>query len=327
MNRIKTILTSLLLVFAFTTVSEAQLKKLAQSGFQFLKIDVGARASSMAGAMTLSSYDANTVFYNPAGLGRMNMQFDFMANNTQWIADIQYNAIAGAYNAGDLGTFGLHFLFVDYGEIIGTRVAQNDQGFVETGNVDVGAYSLGLSYSRNLSEQFTIGGTVKFVSQKLGSNLMPNESTKENSASGISFDFGTIFYPGWESFRFGMSVRNFGAELEYEQESFELPLTFTAGVAMNVFDLSAIEDQTLLISLDVVHSRDYTERISLGAEYILYNMIALRGGYNSNHDIESFSAGLGMFYEFTGLKVKVDYSYSAMKYFDGVNRFTVGFSF
>lgn len=327
MKKLKILIQTFLIVVVISLPVQSQVKKVAQTGLQFLKIDVGARASSLAGAMTLAGYDANAVFYNPAGIGRMDKKLDVMFNNTQWIADIKYNSVAVAYTLEDIGTFALQGLFADYGDIVGTRVAGNEQGYITTGNIDVNALSVGLSYARNLSEKFTIGGTVKYVSQSLGNNLMPDGSTKDNKVSGAAFDFGTIYYPGWKSLRFGFSVRNFAKEFEYEKESFELPLTFNIGVAMNVFDLVDINNQSLLVSIDAVHPRDYSERVKLGAEYILLDMVALRVGYKTNHDIEGLSAGLGLFYTIADVDVKVDYSYSTMEYFDAVNRFTVGFSF
>ena len=52
-----------LLIAMFTTPAFSQLKKVAQTGLQFLKIETGARAAAMGGAMTLSGYDAFAVFY------------------------------------------------------------------------------------------------------------------------------------------------------------------------------------------------------------------------------------------------------------------------
>ena len=327
MKILKILIQAFFLIALITMPVQSQVKKVAQTGIQFLKIDVGARASSMAGAMTLTGYDANAVFYNPAGIARMNYKTDVMFNNTQWIADIKYNSIAAAYTVEDIGTFAIQGLFADYGDIMGTRVASNEQGYISTGNLSVNAYCFGLSYARSLSEKFTVGGTVKYVSQSLGNSLMPDGSTKENKVSGAAFDFGTIYYPGWKSFRFGFSIRNFAKEFEYEKESFELPLTFNIGFAMDLFDFVDIKNQSLLFSIDAVHPRDYSERLKFGAEYTLLHMVALRVGYKTNHDIESFSAGIGLFYEISGVNIKADYSYSSMEFFDAVNRFTVGFSF
>lgn len=327
MKKLKIVINLLILIAVFATPANAQLKKLAQTGLQFLKMDVGARAGAMGGAMTNVAYDANSMFYNPAGIGRIEYGADVLLNNTQWIADISYNSFAAAYTLEGIGTFGVHGLFTDYGDIVGTRVFANDDGYIETGDVNVSGYSFGLSYARNLSDRFTIGGTVKFIGQSLGSNLMTDGSTKDNKVSGVAFDFGTIFYPGWESFRFGMSVRNFGPELKYEKEAFEAPLTFTIGAAFDFLDMFQVEDQELLIAIDLIHPRDYTERVHFGAEYIFMDVLALRAGYKSNYDNEGLTFGAGLFYEVSGVNIKVDYSYGAMEFFDAVNRFTVGFSF
>lgn len=311
-----------------SSVSFPQMKKVAQSGLQFLKIETGARAAAMGGAMTVADYDANAVFYNAAGIGRISNTTDIMFNNTQWIAGIQYNSAAVAHSFGNIGSFAVSMIYADYGnDIMGTRVANNDQGYITTGNLNVGAYDIGISYARNISEQFTIGGTIKYLEQHLGSNLMPDGSTEENKVNGYAFDFGTIYYPGIKSFRFGMSVNNFSKAFRYQQEAFSLPLTFNIGIAMNVMDLIDIQDQSLLIDVDAVHPNDYTERMRFGAEYSYKGIFLGRVGYVTNNDIEGLSAGLGLRYDVVGINLKVDYSYSDMKFFKSVNRFSIGFAF
>jgi hypothetical protein len=251
-----------------------------------------------------------------------------MLNTTQWIADIKYNSAAVAYTFKNIGTFGLSVLYADYGkDIMGTMVANNAQGYVTTGYLDVSAYDIGLSYARNITDQFTVGGTVKYLYQHLGDNTMPDGTIKKNAISGYGFDFGTIFYPGFKSFRFGISVNNFAKSFTYEQESFALPLTFTIGIAMNVFDFVDIQNQSLLIAVDAIHPNDYAERMRLGAEYTFLNMFMARVGYVSNDDVEGMSAGFGVKYDIAGLGLKFDYSYSSMKFFQGVNRFSFGFNF
>jgi hypothetical protein len=276
------ILLSVLAIVAFFINPAYSQNKVAQTGLQFLKVDPNARAAGMGSAVNQASYDASAMFYNPAGMSKNVKEFDFLANQTQWIADINYTSLALAKTFEDIGTFGLHAIITDYGDII---------------------------------------------YQQLGSNLMPDGTTKENKVDGFGFDFGTIYYPGWHSFRFGVSARNFGGELTYEKESFELPLTFTIGVAMDVMDFVETENQTLLITIDAVHPRDFGERIHFGLEYTFLSMFAVRGGYKANYDIEDFSLGVGFFKDIGDVLVKIDYAYTNMEFFDGVNRLTVGFGF
>ncbi len=257
--------------------------------------------------------------------------WDFFATRTNWIADISYSAGALAKDLGNLGTIGINFVGTDYGDnIIGTRVASTEEGYIETGNLDIGAYAIGLSYARSLTNKFKFGVQIKYAHQHLGENLISEEENKivQNRVNGLGYDIGTIFYPGYKSFRFAMSIRNFSSQFKYEEEAFELPLTFRIGMAMDVLDLI---DETgihsFLLSVDALHPRDHTERIHIGGEYWYNEIIALRTGYKTNYDEEGLSLGFGLRYEFSGINLKVDYSYSQMGVFENVNRITIGGEF
>jgi len=182
----------LLLVFlttVFIMPAHSAIKKLAQTGLQFLEIDVSARAAAMGGAFMMVGDDANAMFYNPAGIAKMQSGMDLFASRTQWIADISYNAGGIVKDFGNLGTFGVSFITANYGDIIGTRVSSTEKGFSETGNLNVGAYAVGLSYARSLTNKFTVGGQIKFAAQNLGKNLFSNGSTVNSKVSGLAFDF------------------------------------------------------------------------------------------------------------------------------------------
>ena len=327
------IILALFLCVFLVSPTQAKMKKLAQTGYQFLKIGLSARAEAMGGAFTLVGNDANSVFYNPAGLSHMQSTVEVNFNSVQWIADINYNAFSAAYNMGNIGVFAVHFAAVDYGDIIGTRVAESEQGYVETGDVDVGAYYGGIAYSRQLTNKFFVGGQVKYVAEKLGSNLISPAGTAEqisdNKTSGLAFDFGTIYYTGIQSVRVGINIRNFSREIEYQKYGFQMPLTFQIGLAMDMLDLLSEEhaNHSFVMALDAIHPRDYTERINVGAEYWFMGMIALRGGYKFNHDTENLTAGVGFKKDFAGKNIILDYCFTNTDYFDSVNRISLGISF
>jgi hypothetical protein len=328
MNKRSLFIIIIFLISISVIPGHSTIKKLAQTGLQFLEIDINARAAAMGGAYIMIGQDATAMFYNPAGVARMQSNFDVIASRTQWFADISYSAGGIAKNFGSWGTVGLSFITADYGEIIGTRVASTEKGFTETGSVDVGAYVVGLTYAKGLTEKFTVGGQVKYASQHLGENLLSDGTTVNNEVSGLAFDFGTIFYPGFKSFRFGMSIRNFSPEFKYQQEGFQLPLTFLIGFGMDMLDfLGEHENSSLLLGIDAQHPRDYTERVHVGLEYTYQNLISLRGGYKYNYDEEGLTAGVGFNIQSGNLGFKVGYSYSEFGVFDGINRFDVGFTF
>lgn len=326
-----------LIIFLAVSSGFAQ-KKLAQTGFQFMSVGTDARATAMAEAFTTVDGSSICMNYNPAGLASVNSFIDLSFSSMQWIADIKYNAgtLALNYKKGHYGVFGFSFLSVDYGNFEWTRVAENEDGYEDIGdllgNPKPNAYAFGLSYARQLTDKFSVGGQVKYVYQNLGSSFAPvytEEDTimekKKYDLDVLAFDFGTIYRTGFRSLVFGMTVRNFSREIKYEKESFQLPLTFKIGIAMDAFDLVPFssEYQKMIISIDAVHPRSYPEYLSIGAEYSFMDKIFLRGGYLSSHDEYDFSAGIG----FQLFGFGVNYSYTPFEVFDDINRITFNFSF
>lgn len=302
--------------------------KLAQAGFQFLKMDMATRAAGMGGSYITVNNDASAMFYNPAGLAYMEPKLDLFISHTQWIADIAYLGGGVAVNLGNWGTVGASWMTADYGEIIGTIRSDYGIGYVETGQLDVGAYSFGLSYAKSLTDKFSIGGQIKYCHQSLGQTTMdPSGTIHTNSLSTLAYDFGTIYYPGFKSFRFGMVIRNFAPELSYEIEKFELPITFTIGASMDVLDLFGQHENSIVMSVDAVHPRDYTERLNIGTEYTLMKTFSLRAGYKFNYDNEGLTAGFGFKQKLANCTLDFGYAYQPMTYFNAVHRLSFGFSY
>ncbi len=313
-------------------------RKLAQTGFQFLSVGTEARAAAMADAFTTVAGYSNSIYYNPANLARSNAFLDVALSRNQWIADIVYNAgsLAVRPAGGEFGTFAVSLLSVDYGDFLGTRVDQTtDEGYVDTGVFSPTAYAVGLGYAKSLSDRFSVGGHVKYTSQALGSSALPvgnaaggvTEDVK-NELGTFAFDFGTFYQTAIKSLAFGMTVRNFSQEVEFQRESFQLPLTFRIGISMNVLDFFMAENRehSFLVSIDAIHPRDYSEQLNIGGEYTFKKLIAVRGGYFYNYDEQDLTAGFGI-QKFSGTRgFAIDYAYTPFGVFDSVSRFTVRFS-
>jgi hypothetical protein len=319
-----------LLIFVLSFNAYAD-DKVAQAGCGFLDVGAGARACGMGEAFTVLGQDATALFYNPAGIGEIDANIDLCAGVTQWISDIQYLYVAIVYNADLWGKFGFSLIAPDYGDIFGTRVTEGGSGFENTGLLDVSAFCAGVSYAREFTDKFTVGLQIKYVSQHLGENdftviedVDTSVVTRQNEISTLSYDFGLLFYPGFKSFAFGMSVRNFSPRVTYERIGFELPLTFTLGVGMDILDFfGEYSDYSLNVGLEGIHPRDWGEQYNIGAELSFKDMLFLRAGYKFNAYAEGLNAGIGI-----GLAgVRIDYSYSENELYDMVNRASAGFSF
>jgi len=315
--------------------AQVDLDKVGQSTMNFQLVSVSARASALGEAFYAVCSGAEALFFNPAGVTEMKKMYDVDLMYTGWIAGISYAGGAFAWSLGDVGTIGLSALTVDYGTIHATRLLTastqtQDVAYEDMGDMgNVGAYSFGLSYARALSKEFSIGGTARYTGQNLGESWL-DSGTKQNSASVLVFDVGVKYFTGFRSFRFGMAFRNFSGQVKREQIEEQLPLTFTIGAAMDMLDLVNPEhsqETSMTFGVDFMHSNNYSERVNMGIEYTMMGMFALRGGFQTNRDVASWSAGIGFFTSIEDYNLRFDYSYSQMKYFNGVNRFSLGFSF
>lgn len=332
MKKLFCILLAVALGGSFVTQAHGQIsmKKLGQSTMNFLAVSISPRATSMGNAYTALSRGAEATFYNPAGLAHLSSGYSAMVSRTQWIADINYTAAAIARSFGNTGSFGLSVLSVDYGDIQGTQLLSrtDPQGFEKTGAVNnVGAYAIGLTYARQISSQFAIGGEVQFASQQLGDNPVMGTTNKENK---LVYNFGIDFQTGYKSLNFAMAIRNFASSVKYEEITAQLPLNFAFGISMNAMDLFMEEDASpaqFIVSTEFSHPNNYTERVNLGGELVLMDIFRLRTGYQFNRDIGNFSGGFGIAPTFGNNRLELNYSYIDTDIFGGVNQFSIIASF
>jgi hypothetical protein len=312
--------------------AQTEIKKVGQSTMGFLNVSLVPRAAGMANTFTATSEGVGSLMYNPAGLAGVSAGTELLVTNTQWIADINYTTGMIGHSLGTVGTVGVSVLAVDYGDIQGAELlSQSDpEGYRETALLNPGAYAFGLGYARQISDRFSMGGQLQYVTQSLGETELRSGMT-ENRVSKLTGNFGVKFFPGFESFRFAMSIRNFSTQAKYEEVGAQLPLTFAVGVGMDILDVirpDHSDGTSFLISSEFLHPNNYTERVNIGGEYTLIGgLIALRGGYQFNRDVQGLSGGFGLAPELGGTEARIDYSYTDMAVFSGVNRFSLGISF
>ncbi|MBN1997130.1 PorV/PorQ family protein [candidate division KSB1 bacterium] len=284
MKKISLYVGIIFLIYGMGTAQE--FAKVGTAGAQFLKIGVGARGTAMGEAYDAICNDATSIFWNPAGLAFVKKQ-SATFSHANWLADIKYDAGAYAYSLGPAGVVGVSFAYLNSGDIEETTVEMQEG----TGNYfTAGNLMFGASYARMLTDRFSIGGNVKYVEEKLA----------DEKASAWGIDVGILYFTGFKSLRLGMSIRNFGPELQFSgkyrdydngnwvidpatknpQEKsylpYHLPMTFKISVA---YDLVEQENTFLTVGADLAHPNDNVEKLNLGAELTLMKILALRLGY------------------------------------------------
>lgn len=322
-----------------STVAFGQLmkrQKLAQTGMKFLSTSTDARVSALGSAATAFEVNSSSMFYNPAGMAFLGSFTNVSLGQVQWIANINYAYGSAAFNPanGLYGVFGVSVLAVDYGDFRGTIRDPGEQGFIDTGIFSPSAMAIGFGYAKALSTQFSVGGNIKYVTQDLGKSIIGfdselNYKEKSYSKDVLAYDFGVLYRTGFKSLNFGMCIRNFSQEVTYEDEGFQLPLTFKIGFSMNILDFFPAFNSkmhSLLIAADAVHPRDYPEQVNFGVEYLFVRTFALRLGYSTPNDEHNLSTGIGLQKSFRNYMLALDYAYTPFEAFEDVHRFSLQFS-
>ena len=314
------------------------LTKTGTSAASFLKIGVGTRAIGMGGAFAATANDLSAMYWNPAGLAGLYAS-EATFNNIQWFADVNVNFAAAATYLGGLGTLGVGVTVMGMGEME-VRSLEAPTGTGERFNA--GAMAIGLSFGRNLTDQFSIGFTAKYV----------REYIWNSSATGFAVDIGTMYrIPVLNELRLGASICNFGTKMkmegrdaiivtqiggsggnlintDVELDEYDLPLVFRVGLAA---DLVKSEESRLTAAVDAIHPNDNTEYLNTGIEYGWNETVFLRGGWKSlfERDTEQgFTIGLGLHYRVAGVVgLRVDYAYQDWGRLTSVQYVSLGVQF
>ena len=337
----KYILVILGLVLACNPNIQAQgVTKVGTTAASFLGIDVGPRANAMGGASVSIANDASAMYWNPAGIARLN-NVDAMFCNARWIADLSFNYAGIVLPLGNFGNVGVNATFLTMDEMERTTIAQPEG----TGELfDAASYAFGLTYARSLTDQFSIGISAKYI----------NERLYNSSAGGFALDVGALFDTRFHGVMLGMSISNYGSKMQLDgrnlqiqhdidpgtngnnaninarlqTDNFDLPLLFRVGVSMDV--LKGALNSNLIVSADALHPSDDVESLNLGAEYTFNDLISLRVGYKNlgaKDTEQGLNYGAGLHYVVAGTIMNFDYAYIGFGDLNAVHMFSVRLGF
>ena len=177
----------------------------------FLDIGVGARALGMGGAYTALADDANALYWNPAGLSKLEKR-EFTASHAEMFVSTRLDFLAYAHPTSQ-GTFAAGLTYLSQGKIEG----RDGLGRPMAG-YDASDTALSLGYARKL-EAADLGATFKYLRSHIGSS----------EAQGVAVDVGTKRAFGRVSV--GAALRNLGPGLKFADQRNDLPLRLAVGAA------------------------------------------------------------------------------------------------
>ena len=323
-----------------TSYGGSELKKVATSAANWLKLETGTRAIGMGGAYVAMGTGISGVPYNPASIAFIDNKDGFFSQ-TQYIADITYNVLGFAQNMNQEGTdfIGVHIFSLNSGPMDVTTAWYPD-GTGES--FDFTGLCIRASYARRLTDRLRIGITGKYIREQIYTTHMQT----------FAFDIGSNFNTGIYGFVFGMSISNLGPEAKFQGEGtyiqvpdtldvtgqlqritepFPLPMTLRIGLANNLVgpesEISQSDNHRLTVAVDAINPIDYVLYGTIGMEYSWKEMLYARAGFRMGHDTAKWSLGGGFRVNGEGYKVGLDYAYVNYDVLEFTHQFGINFEF
>jgi len=313
------------------------------NGAAELLIPVGTRFIGMGGAGTAMATGVEALYYNPAGAARMNNSVDVYISHMSYIADIGVDYGAVSANIEGFGVLSLALKSLSIGDIPVTTT-QNPDGTGQKFSPQF--FTLGLTYSRQLSDRVSVGLTTNLISEHMG----------DVSATGVGFNIGVVYanLGSIDGLDIGIAVKNIGEQMTFEGSglltqatvegqnrppqyyqiqaaSFELPSSIEFGMG---YRRSFAGDNSIRISGGFQSQNFSDDEYLVGVEYAYQDLFFLRGGYDfaqqSSADREYIfgpSFGAGIHSAVGSVDLTFDYAFRSVNVFNGNHVFSVMLGF
>jgi hypothetical protein len=329
-----------LLAFLLVHAGAFGQSKVGTTAGQFLSISVGPRAAAMGGAYVASNEDVTSLYWNPGAVAQAG-KTQLLFSNTDWLVGTKFRWFGFLLSLDEQNAVGVSLTQLDYGEEDVTTVALPNGTGERWSAQDL---SVAVTYSRRLTDRFSMGGSVKYIDQRVW-----NES-----ATAFAFDLGLLFVTGFNNMRLGVAMSNFGGEMKLDgrdllqrvdidpansgsnkalvgslkTDPWPIPLSFRVGVAMDVYK---DEMWRLTLASDALMPNDNDGSVNVGGEFGWSDMVFLRGGYKSvfgQGKEDGLCLGAGLKYAATGIgALEFHYAWTQFGAFGNLNTIALGFSF
>ena len=301
--------------------------KVATTAGNWLKLETGARGVGMAGAMVAAGTGVSAITYNPASIGFVKGS-ELYYSKTNYLAGISHSSMAYGTQVTPTDFIAFHLFSFNSGKMDVTNAFFPDGTGEE---FDVTGLSLRGTYAKILTDRLKFGVSIKYIRETIYTTAMQT----------FAIDLGSNFDTGIYGIILGMSVTNFGPDVQFSGEGLEqqvadtlsvdgtlskltdefpIPMSFRLGIKKDVFNNSI---HKLTVAMDGVNPVDYVVTGNIGLEYSWLETAYVRGGTHLNHDTASFTMGAGIKIG----NIFVDYAYADYGILDNTNQFGLRFGF
>ncbi len=202
----------------------------------FLTISPDARHAALGDAGAATSSDANAAYWNPAKLVFIEKSYGGAVSYTPWLGkiinDMWISYLSGFYKITREQAVGFGFKYFDLGDIFFRDVLNEPLG-----DFNPRELSLDFTYSRLLTEQFSVGLTGRYVHSNLTGSFS-NNGVDAQPGNSVAADIGVYYtkpLKGAKTNSLSMAavISNIGAKLTYSDNDNKdfLPTNLRVGAA------------------------------------------------------------------------------------------------
>jgi hypothetical protein len=295
-----------------------------------LQIPMSARAAGMGTSFTAVASDASALFYNPAGMARLNAhEIDFSFASGQGETSIQNFAYAGptpftGISGNGYTSVGANLLYSKSGTIEVNRLAANgalaSAESVSAGSdlVFSGGYAerVGMTPIEMRDATYQIDHYMGVAGKYVRSTIV------DKTGVGLAADIGYLVHSPEAGWSFGLSGLNIGGKIKYSDTRESLPATLRGGFAWqggvpSVHNIIASVDGDYLVDEREWHA-------NVGLEYFWVKTFGFRVGYQIHREDAGLTAGFGLRWKGRFL---LDYAWGLAKVLNNQHRITVSYRF
>ena len=281
----------------------------------FLLISPDSRAGGMGDVGVATSADANSMHWNPAKYSFIDQEVGFAVSYVPWlrelVPDINLSYISGYKKLNKNDVIAMELRYFTLGDITFTDVIGNNLGQYKPNE-----FAIGSSYSRKLSDQFSLAISGRYIY----SNLTGGQSAggiATNAGQSIAADVAGYYARDIRiakndmQLAFGANISNIGNKISYTETSTRdfIPINLRLGTALNA-DLDeynkisfAFDINKLLVPTPPIYNDSIPDQIDFGKDPnvsvvsgIFQSFGDAPGGFNEEMREINFSLGTEYWY-------------------------------
>ena len=263
-----------------------------------------------------TSPDANSLHWNPAKYSFIDQEVGFAVSYVPWlrnlVPDINLSYISGYKKLNKNEVVAMELRYFTLGDITFTDVIGNNLGQYKPSE-----FALGSSYSRKLSDQFSLAISARYIY----SNLTGGQSAggiATNAGQSIAADVAGYYVKDIRiakkdmELAFGANISNIGNKISYTETSTRdfIPINLRLGTALNA-DLDdynkisfAFDLNKLLVPTPPIYNDSINDQIDFGKDPnvsvvsgIFQSFGDAPGGFNEEMREINFSVGTEYWYD------------------------------